>query len=266
MAKKEPAAPSMEQFRAYIRAHGDALLRDPNVNSIGIGYRIKGKKRTDELCLQFTVNERVEHQLAAREAAELERLRTKKIEAISYEGVMLPTDVIARRFRSSHLEVEPELKSERKRRVDPLCPGVSVGHRETGAGTLGAIVFDAQTGAPCMLSNWHILQTEKGDLGDRIAQPGPYDDSGVDANVAGVLLRSRLGLAGDCAVARIEGRGFDPAVLGLGVRVERLAKPELDDHVVKSGRWSTAGSAFRPRSGRRSSTVRAAHCDPAPTC
>ncbi len=55
MGKREPVGPTIEQLRAYVRVHGEALLRDPNVSSVGIGYRVKDGKRTGELCLQFTV-------------------------------------------------------------------------------------------------------------------------------------------------------------------------------------------------------------------
>ena len=87
-----------------------------------------------------------------------------------------------------------------------------------------------------MLSNWHVLHTPKGEIGDKVVQPGPFDDNNIDANFAGTLVRSHLGIAGDCAIARIEGRDIDDRVLALSVQPKTLAKAELDDHVVKSGR------------------------------
>jgi endonuclease G, mitochondrial len=50
------------------------------------------------------------------------------------------------------------------------------------------------------------------------------------------VLRSHVGLAGDCAVATIDSRLYDEAILELGVVPRRLAKVQLGDVLVKSGR------------------------------
>jgi endonuclease G len=115
---------------------------------------------------------------------------------------------------------------------------VSVANISTTAGTLGAFVRDRTSGEVVILSNWHVLQTPKGAIGDDIVQPGPFDDNRVAANRVGRLLRSHLGLAGDCAIASIEGRRVDPRVLGLDgdAVIARIGKPTLGDRVVKSGR------------------------------
>ena len=87
-----------------------------------------------------------------------------------------------------------------------------------------------------MLSNWHVFQGTTGVLGDRIVQPGRFDDNRVGENGCGRLVRSFLGLAGDCAIASLEGRGAEETILELDVPVRRLGDPELGDRVVKSGR------------------------------
>jgi endonuclease G len=58
----------------------------------------------------------------------------------------------------------------------------------------------------------------------------------VARNVVGRLVRSHLGVAGDCAVASIEQRPLAPKILDLNVAVGRIGEPELGDRVVKSGR------------------------------
>ena len=117
-----------------------------------------------------------------------------------------------------------------------MQPGVSIAHPAETAGSLGCLVADNVTGEPLLLSNWHVLHGEDGALGDTVVQPGPFDDNQVHQNACGVLLRSHLGLAGDCAVAKIKGRTASELILELGVPVRRIADPELDDIVVKSGR------------------------------
>ncbi len=229
--KARAASVKLEVLEAFMRSGAAArLLGDPNVSSVGIGHKITNGRRTKELAIQVTVNRKLP-------TTQLEAAGTSSIPtAIEFEGVQLPTDVIERSFRPSYTEVAPEQKADRKRRLDPMRPGASVSHPSGTAGTLGAFVYDIQSGAPCILSNWHVLNTPSGSIGDRVVQPGPFDDSRIDQNGAGVLLKSHLGLAGDCAVARVEGRGFDPRVLELGVTVTGLAKVELGDRVVKSGR------------------------------
>ncbi|MFH7597166.1 hypothetical protein WDV06_18995 [Streptomyces racemochromogenes] len=45
--------------KQYIRTHGSGFLKDPNISSIGIGYRETKGRRTKELTLQFTVDTKV---------------------------------------------------------------------------------------------------------------------------------------------------------------------------------------------------------------
>jgi endonuclease G len=115
-------------------------------------------------------------------------------------------------------------------------PGISISHVDGTAGTIGAIVYDNDTGKPCVLSNWHVLQGSSGEINDQIVQPGPYDDSSIDDNVMGSLLRSHLGVAGDCALSTITGRGFKEEIFALHTTPKRVARVNIEDKVVKSGR------------------------------
>jgi endonuclease G len=217
-------------IQAAVRQVADEYLKDPNITSVGIGYKEKAGSRTKVRAFQFTVGEKF-----APEA--LEAVGSRPIpETITVNGVTLPTDVIPRAFETQPVAVAPDTKSERKRRLDPMSPGVSVGHVRSTAGTLGCLVRENGSNEIRMLSNWHVLHGETGALGDPIAQPGPYDDNRTTANLCGTLVRSFLGLAGDCAIASIDGRAADEEILELGVAVRRLGDPELGDRVVKSGR------------------------------
>ena len=226
----------MQDLRAFVRAQGTTFLEDANVTSIGIGFKDDGGVPTDQLCVQFTVREKAD-------GVALEALDTEPIpETVRVGDFDVPTDVIQRDYEASYELLAAEEKSDRKRRRAVLTPGISVSHPAGTAGTLGGIVFDAKDGAACMLSNWHVLHTGKGEIGDQVVQPGPYDDNRTEVNGAGTLVRSHLGVAGDCAIARIEERGIDPSVLDLDAPIARLARAELGDRVVKSGR--TTGVTF----------------------
>jgi endonuclease G len=217
-------------IQAAVRQVADEYLKDPNITSVGVGYKTVDGQRTDTLALQFTVGQKF-----APEA--LEAAPTRPIpETITANGIAFPTDVVQRDFEPHPVAVAVEVKDERKRRLDPVVPGVSIANVRTTAGTLGCVVRDSASGELRLLSNWHVFHTGSGHIGDQIVQPGPFDDNRTADNGCGVLIRSFLGLAGDCAIASIAGRPVGGELLALGVAVARIGDPELGDLVVKSGR------------------------------
>lgn len=221
-------------LRDFLRKEAGNLLQDDNITSVGVGLKndfldSKTPEAERVLCIQFSVRKKVPEGM-------LESLGTALIPpTIRVNGVDVPTDVVEREYRPSYQIVGESMKDTRKQRVSPLVPGISVGHPKITAGTLGAVVYD-KSGKLCMLSNWHVLQGAEGEIGDSVVQPGSFDDNRVTENEVGKLLRSHLGLAGDCAIASIEERGADPKVYELGVPIRRIGRPEIRDRVVKSGR------------------------------
>ena len=143
---------------------------------------------------------------------------------------------------------------ERRR---PLVPGVSVGHRDITAGTLGCFVTTRETGL-CMLSNNHVLADEnRAAIGDLVLQPARYDGGEVPEDVAGRLAEFvPLQVAGanrvDAALASVaEGIGVEAGFLGDGdaLGAEPVAPADvLGERVTKEGRTTgrTSGvvSAF----------------------
>lgn len=223
--KSKSAQPDQNVLRRHIRAKGADYLKDPNITSVGVGL----KNGNGPVCIQFTVG--------AKGESAIETLGSARIpDAIEVDGVMIPTDVIERSYEPSFKIVEPEQPDQRRSRVDPICPGISVSHIAGTAGTIGLIVYDRTTGVPCILSNWHVLHGNAGRIGDNIVQPGPFDDNNTFRNGSGTLLRSHLGPAGDCALASIRMRSYDAGVFDLDVVPTHMARVDLGDHVVKSGR------------------------------
>jgi len=226
-----------------LRATAQRWLVMPNVTSVGVGPELVRGTPTGRMSIQVTVKEKLTRNECTRERVEV--LPTYVLDAA---GRRAPVDVLQRTYRPAHEllpppqpmpEVPPQTvspKVQRRRRLARLRPGVSVGNAGGGAGTLGAIVFDRRTGAPCVLSNAHVLEGVTGQIGSEVLQPGARDDADVAANGVGRVVRSHIGLAGDCAIASIAGRLFDDGILELGVAPRQLAKAELGDLVVKSGR------------------------------
>lgn len=221
---------STEALKDFVRKEAPHFLEQENITSVGIGYKIKDGKPTKELSIQFTVGRKVAPE-------EIEAIGATKIpDSFTIDGVEVPTDVIARNYDLSAKEVKIEALPKRKIAANPIVPGVSIGHPQTTAGTAGCVVYDAINGTPFILSNWHVLQGPKGKIGDPIVQPGSDDDNRVDRNIVGKLVRSHLGVAGDCAIASIDNRKFAPEIFDLNISVSRIGEPELGDRVVKSGR------------------------------
>lgn len=231
------AYPRLESIRTWIRRYGRHFLDDPNITSVGLGYKVRDGQTTDELCLQFTVRQKLD-------GPRLEALGATVIpETLDVDSIPVPTDIVERSFVPTHRLIPEAERSERKTRRDPLEPGVSVSHPTISAGTAGAIVYDLTTGKPAVLSNWHVLHGSDGKIGDDALQPGTHDDnSGDPRNRFGRLLRSHIGAAGDAALASIETRRIDPAIMALGVVPDKIADPDLGDRVVKSGR--TTGVSY----------------------
>ncbi|MGJ3562244.1 hypothetical protein ACR6C2_44935 [Streptomyces sp. INA 01156] len=157
---------------------------------MGIGRKFTGGRRGKQVALQFTVDSKAEPEV-------LETLGTTLIPGtITVDGTEVPTDVIERSYTPQFRRVAEAESPVRKTRLDPIEPGVSVGSVTVSAGTIGCIVYDKTDGAPYVLSNWHVLQGPRGELGVEIVQPGPHDDNRVHRNRLGTLKRSHLGVAG----------------------------------------------------------------------
>lgn len=250
MPRRKPAALTQDELIEVLRARAQRWLRDPNVTSIGVGPRLVGGRPTGELSIQVSVAEKIRNakQLAARGFKQLPRTLR------SPDGREIPIDVVERSFRLSFDLVAPTAppawideealapRVRRRRRLTRILPGVSVSHPTVAAGTLGAIVYDRIRGGPCVLSNAHVLAGTAGLLGDVVVQPGSSDSGDVSGNASGRLLRTHVGLAGDGAIASVEGRLFNETIFELGVIPRRLAKVSIGDRVAKSGR--TTGVTF----------------------
>jgi len=235
----------IEQIKKFVRKEGIKYLQDRNINSVGIGYKRKAGKRSKTLCLQFTVNNKIQLE-------SLGSMGTREIpKFLSANGLKIPTDIIQQHITKQHIMVKPEnlQKNDTKIKHGYVLPGVSISNRniDNDAGTLGCFVYDNETGNICILSNWHVLHNGVGKIGDDIVQPGTFDYTPTDKNVVGKLLRYHLGLAGDCAICSVEGIGVNPNILGLELSPKRIAKVEIGDKVIKSGRTSgvTQGTVNR---------------------
>ena len=153
--------------------HQDALLAKANVVGLGTGYRRQGKQKTSELCLIALVRRKVPK--AGLKSADLV---PEDVEGIGTD-VMEVGDL--RAFASGRAPTA---------RWRPAPGGVSIGHYQVTAGTLGCIVRDRTTGLPLILSNNHVLaNSNAGKLADPILQPGAADGGRADEDILAFLER-----------------------------------------------------------------------------
>jgi hypothetical protein len=83
-------------LRRFLRTEGRCYLDDPNITSIGLGDRVVGGRRTDELAVQFTVTEK------RSEPEALAALGTTPVpETVTLAGTRVPTDVLVSSSRAA---------------------------------------------------------------------------------------------------------------------------------------------------------------------
>jgi hypothetical protein len=131
-----------------------------------------------------------------------------------------------------------------QRRRRPVRIGLSVGHYDITAGTLGCFVRRRSDGAIAILSNNHVLADEnKGKPGDAILQPGKYDGGTKSKSTIGELAEfvrlstSRANLV-DCAIGVLRPtiRHLATRITGLGTLAGLGPMPETNARVAKLGR------------------------------
>lgn len=172
-----------------VAKYGEALLRKENVVMVGKGRKIvRGVDMGNEALVVSVVKK-----------VPLDQLAPKDKIPHKYKGMR--TDVIETgeiRLLSAHGEDVDRMGKHR-----PAPGGVSIGHKDITAGTLGCVVH--RNGQPLILSNNHVLaNVNKGIIGDDILQPGKHD-GGTLKDTIGTLydyVPIKTGAPSDCKVAR----------------------------------------------------------------
>ena len=147
-------AANLEDARALLSEVRLELLSKPNVVATGIGYKIAGGKQTEDLALICSVDTKKSKK----------SLSEKELVPVRIQGVttdVYPTGII-------YALQDPTKKFR------PAPGGVSIGHINITAGTLGCLV--KKNDKQFILSNNHVLaNSNDAEIGDPILQPGPYD-------------------------------------------------------------------------------------------
>ncbi|OGB99199.1 hypothetical protein A2V82_07320 [candidate division KSB1 bacterium RBG_16_48_16] len=147
-------AVQLDDARQLLAEVKHELLKKPNVVATGIGYKIVEGKPGAELSIICSVETKKAKSF----------LSAKDLIPASIQSI--PTDV----FPSGIIHALQSPTSK----VRPAPGGVSIGHYQITAGTLGCLV--KRNGKLMILSNNHVLaNSNDASTGDAILQPGPYD-------------------------------------------------------------------------------------------
>ena len=140
-------------LREILRGNYESLLAKSNVVATGVGYKVSEGKRTPQLSIICSVEAKAPvSQLASKD------LVPKQIDS-------MPTDVVS---------IGKVRALAHTGRFRPAPGGVSIGHVDITAGTLGCLV--RRGGETFILSNNHVLaNSNNARVGDPIVQPGPLD-------------------------------------------------------------------------------------------
>ena len=163
----------MNKVKQAHERNKDRLMRYPNVVAVYMGKKCIGGTDTHIDCVKVGVKEKI-----PRDQLRDSDVIPKAVRAKWYSMDTVMTDV--------QQLGEIVALQDRASRIRPVPGGVSVGHRDITAGTLGCWIV--HEGRALMLSNNHVLaNTNRGSTGDPIVQPGPADGGRLGEDAIGLL-------------------------------------------------------------------------------
>lgn len=215
------------------RRYEQHFLQQRNVCGVGVGWKIKGGRYTNDLSIVVLVTRKL-----AVHALSSDDLILKEAEGIKTD--VLETGVIsAPPPRLTKVGVD----FRRRSRQRPAPGGCSIGHWQVTAGTLGCLV--KRDALYYILSNNHVLANENvARTGDPILQPGKYDGGTYPSDKIAELsyfehISFNYGTNKVDAALAFPGYPYSQVVthniLGIG-EPTGFTSANLGDRVIKSGR------------------------------
>lgn len=248
-----------------LRLNRRRLLRLPGVIAVDAGYKIKDGFFVDQLALRLHVErklpdncftgDRADERLVPDKKSRLKLKLSDKKDLVNLNQSGIVTDVIEADYRPAAPPPRPgtiietpldRSRINRRRRIDPLVGGISIGSPHSSFGTLGALVWDNTDGSVCILSNWHVLAGHShAEPGAPCLQPGPFD-RGRTSDAVAHLKRWSFDSQTDAAIAELNGSRHYCAgeILGLPRPIFGTANPYLGMRLLKSGRSTGSNGGF----------------------
>ncbi|MDJ0805777.1 MAG: hypothetical protein QNJ78_03000 [Gammaproteobacteria bacterium] len=225
----------INEIRELKQALRDSLLAHPDILSLGIGYRIKGGKITDEICLIAGVSHKLPEdkldakRLIPKSLTYFSRSKGREITA----GVDVQERAVPEPYQCGPCTTDLES------RVRPVPGGFSIS--ADGGGTLGGWVWDNISDQTVLLSNNHVLG---GTVGENVLQPSSTD-GGVPADHFADVLRS--GSLDATIAAPIDTNDVSYRIECIGAGVYETTEPTLGMQVEKTGQTTghTCGTVIQ---------------------
>lgn len=204
-----------------------ALLAIPGVQGVGIGSA-SPQKRINVYVIELTpeIEEEIPKTIGGYPVRLIESGRFKAL------TLMKP-----------QLKLKPKAEPIRTQKVRPAVGGVSIGHYQITAGTLGAVINGYILSNNHVLANASTLEHPKANIGDAILQPGPYDGGVETDQIATLHSYILLSEAEQNLVDMAWAKPLNPAdvvegeIYGIG-KIAGVIDPQIDMQVQKSGRTS----------------------------
>jgi hypothetical protein len=157
---------NIDKVKTALENNRQDLLAKENVVGTGIGYKVTGGEKTDNLAIICSVVKKVDIS------------SLNPVDRVPGRIEDTPTDVVETGwFRAFQSPLE---------RIRPALGGVSIGHYAITAGTLACVV--RRNGEKMILSNNHVLaNSNAARIGDAVIQPGPYDGGNTFADQIATL-------------------------------------------------------------------------------
>jgi len=161
----------------------DELLRVPSIVGVALGHKVTAGVDTGDRAIVVLVERKLP----------LAELRPQDVVPQAIQGI--PTDVQEVGVLRAGPEPLAASSVTLTKRYRPAFGGISVGHKDITAGTIATGCYDATPfpGIPpkfYLLSNNHVLaNSNAGQVGDAILQPGAFDGGTVANDQIGTLSR-----------------------------------------------------------------------------
>ncbi len=170
-----------ERVQQFIQDQWGAL-KAKGATMVAPGVKVTGGKSTGRPAIIVGVSKKLP----------LNQLRPREIIPKLIEG--LETDIVEFQIPS----ILPKLQAadpDRTQRWRPAFGGISVGHPEITAGTLGGLAWkDHQRYG---ITNWHVGNMNEGQIGDEMWQPGVYDGGTTDDYLGPIALKPPVAISGE---------------------------------------------------------------------
>jgi hypothetical protein len=232
--KLPPRVPISKAQKGALEEAIARFAQRPDVTGIDVGFAYVRGRREDELAVRIHVREKYPQ-------AEVPR---RDLFPREIAGVRV--DVLQGCYVDHAVEPDPSRRA-RRRRQEPVRPGLSIGLVDAMPGTLGAVMWDRRNEQVCVLSSRHVLVGAASAVtGSLVLQPG-RDDGGRDADRFAFL--ERADASTDAAIALVDltapfRRDVSLAAHFSKVVLQGAREPEPGDVLEKSGRSTGVTRGF----------------------